>query len=325
MRDPSLLTLPCFYEVVMRSLRTAVLLALAAIIIVAVAIGISRTRQPAPVAQSDLLVSTDWLAERLETAGIVTLHIGRDSARYLEGHIPGARFLPIARFVVEREGLPNELPPVEDLVVAFQTLGISNDTRVILYGDFRGLWAARVFFTLDYLGLGNRTAMLDGGLETWRAESRPTTVALPSVTPGRLSVSAQPSLVVGGDWVHNHLDAPAIRLLDARPPNQYRGDEPGGEIKRPGHIPGAVSLYWEDALESKKRPVLRDLETLRALYRDRGFAPGDTIVTYCRTGIQASHAYFVARVLESPLTLYDASYLEWSNLTSYPVERGAAE
>jgi thiosulfate/3-mercaptopyruvate sulfurtransferase len=309
----------------MRGLRTVPLLILIAVIVAVAAIILSRVgvkRGPDAVEEWGHLVSTAWLADHLDDADVVALHVGRDSTAYLTGHIPGARFLPIARFVVERDGLPNELPAVDDLVALFESLGISNDSRVVLYGDYRGLWASRVFFTFDYLGLGERTALVNGGLEAWRAEDRPVTSELPVVSAGRLSVTPRPELVVGGEWVYERLGAAGIKLLDARPVEHYRGDESGREIERPGHVPGAVSLHWEETVGSRERPVLLDLETIRRMYRERGIVEGDTIVTYCRTGIQASHAYFVARLLGHPLKLYDASYLEWSNLTDYAVETG---
>ncbi len=310
----------------MGALRRVSILALVAIVIGIAAIVAGRAvtkRGPASADNWDLLVSTRWLADHLDAPTVLVLHVGRDSSKYLEGHIPGARFLAIERFVVERAGRPNELPPVADLVAVFESLGVSDDSRVVLYGDFHGLWAARALFTLDYLGRGDRVAMLDGGLETWRIDGYPITSEQPKVSTGRLSVSPLQRIVVDGTWVHEHLGATMTVFLDARPPEQYRGEEAGRDVERPGHIPGALSLFWEETLASREQPVLLDRDSIRRMYRDRGIVEADTIVTYCRTGIQASHAYFVAKILGHPVKLYDASYLEWSNLTDYPVAIGA--
>lgn len=310
----------------MGALRRVSILALVAIVIGIAAIVAGRAvtkRGPASADDWDLLVSTRWLADHLDAPTVLVLHVGRDSSKYREGHIPGARFLAIERFVVERAGRPNELPPVADLVAVFESLGVSDDSRIVLYGDFHGLWAARALFTLDYLGRGDRVALLDGGLETWRIDGYPITTEEPTARAGRLSVNPQPRIVVDETWVHEHLDAPMTVLLDARPARQYRGEEAGRDVERPGHIPGSVSLFWEETLASAERPVLLDRDSIRLMYRERGIIEGDTIVTYCRTGIQASHAYFVAKILDHPVKLYDASFLEWSNLTSHPVEVGA--
>lgn len=310
----------------MSTSRIASIVALAVIVIcgtiIVVGQAVSR-RGSTPAERWDLLLSTMWLADHLEDSTVVVLHVGRDSTTYLEGHIPGARFLAIERFVVERAGRPNELPPVADLAAVFESLGVSDDSRVVLYGDFNGLWAARAFFTLDYLGRGDRVAMLDGGLQSWRTDGYPITTEQPNVTAGRLSVSPIPTTVVDGTWMRERLHSPMTVLLDARPPDQYRGEVAGRDVKRPGHIPGAVSFFWEETLASRERPVLLHRDSIRRMYRERGIVDGDTIVTYCRTGIQASHAYFIAKFLDHPVKLYDASYLEWSNLTNHPVESSA--
>src|SRR3712207_6400249 len=103
--------------------------------------------------------------------GTVILHVGRNRADYDAGHIPGARWVPLSSIVTERNGVPNELPSVEALDAVFEAAGVSDGSRVVVYGDMGGLSAGRAFFTLDYLGLP--PAVLDGGLEAWRAAGRP--------------------------------------------------------------------------------------------------------------------------------------------------------
>jgi rhodanese-related sulfurtransferase len=123
--------------------------------------------QPPPPVRAELLVSVGALGRTLNEPGTVVLHVGRDRQSYDAGHIPGARFVPLSSLVVEREGVPNELPPVAQLEEAFEAAGVSDDSRVVLYGDLEGLAAARAFFTLDYLGHPG-VALLNGGLDAWR-------------------------------------------------------------------------------------------------------------------------------------------------------------
>src|SRR5579864_2926884 len=122
----------------------------------------------APV-RSEMLVSTDWLASHLNDPKVVVLQVGRGHGEYAGGHIPGARFLSSDDFTTGHTGLIVELPPVDELKQTFEDLGVSDDTRVVLYTTEWYPIAARAFFTLDYLGHEN-TALLNGSLAQWKAE-----------------------------------------------------------------------------------------------------------------------------------------------------------
>src|SRR5690606_36808336 len=115
------------------------------------------------------------------------------------------------------------------------------------------------------------------------------------------------------------LGNPHVALLEARPEDQYSGANPGADVPRAGHIPGAVNIFWERMIHSAAEPRLRDVESLRALFREAGIEPGDTVVAYCRTGMQASYAYFVSRVLGYETRLYDGSFMDWSRREALPV------
>jgi thiosulfate/3-mercaptopyruvate sulfurtransferase len=265
-----------------------------------------------------LLVPTDWLASRLNDPAVVVLQVGRDEAEYRAGHIPGARFVPLGSIVVERDGILNELPETDALQGVFAEAGVSDASHVVLYGDLGGLAAARAFFTLDYLG-HMRVSLLDGGLERWKAEQRQLSTEAPAVQRGTFSPLPRADRVVSAGWVRQHLDDPTLVLIDARPPAQFTGEDATG--LRPGHIPGARNIFWRSALLSDDDPRLKDLPELRAMFAAAGAAPGRTVVAYCRTGVQASHTYFVARYLGYDVVLYDGSFIDWSRRSELPVER----
>jgi thiosulfate/3-mercaptopyruvate sulfurtransferase len=281
--------------------------------------GVAESVADAPRLNSDLLVSGEWLAGKLNDPGVVVLQVGPDRAAYDQGHIPGARFLPVSEIVVERDGNANELPPVAHLDSVFEALGVSDDARVVIYGP--PLPAARAFFTLDYLGHGDRTALLNGGLESWKAEGRPLSREEPQVARTSFRPRPQPERVVDAGWVAQHLDDPAVALLDARPEAQYTGAVAGVGIPRPGHIPGAGNLFWQELIVSVEHPVLVDPERLQVLFHEAGVRPGDMVVTYCQTGMQASFAYFVSRYLGYETRMYDGSFMDWSPREELPVER----
>lgn len=297
-------------------------------IVLVVAFMVGALIQARPVAQhEELLVSTEWLASHLADPGLSILHVARDRAAYENGHIPGARFVAWNQVAVQRAGVPNELPPAADLVRLFEQLGIGNQGRVVIYGDQKGLSAARAFFTLDYLGHGHRVALLDGGLEKWRAEGREVSTDSPAVTATPFTARVTPRVVVGLDAVRDvswsttsQTPSPWV-LIDARPGPQYAGVEPGDGVPRPGHIPGAKNIFWEDHLASGPVPVLKPADELRKLYQAAGATAGTPVVAYCRTGGQASHAYFVAKYLGYDVVMYDGSFIEWSRATDTEVVR----
>src|SRR5579871_3504240 len=109
----------------------------------------------APAVKSDMLVSTDWLAQHLNDSKIVILEVSRDRTAYDAGHIPGARYLGLPDLVVTRNGILNESAPTENLKSVFERAGVSDDSRIILYGDAAVLPSTRAYFTLDYLGHGD--------------------------------------------------------------------------------------------------------------------------------------------------------------------------
>jgi thiosulfate/3-mercaptopyruvate sulfurtransferase len=275
---------------------------------------------PEPTVNDEMLVSGEALAAMLDDPALVVLHVARDRADYEAGHLPGARFVRLGDLLVERDGVPNLLPPVEDLREVFEAAGVSGGSRVVLYGDLGGLSAGRAFFTLDYLG-HPRVALLDGGLERWRLDERPLSTTPPAAVRGSFVPAPRPDVVVTADWVRDHLADTAMVFVDARPAAEFSGEVPGAGVPRPGRIPGAQNIFWRSALRSEDNPILRHPQVLHGLFAGAGAGGDRTVVTYCRTGVQASHAYFVSRYLGHETKLYDGSFIEWSNREDLPVER----
>lgn len=269
---------------------------------------------PAPLGP---LISVAGLAGRLADPGLVVLHVDRDPAGYADGHLPGARFLPLRAIVTERAGVPNELPPVARLDSVLEAVGISDDSRVVIYGDL--LAAGRLFFTLDYLGLGDRAAVLDGGFAAWKAAGMPVTREVPAAAQGRFAPRLQPQLLVDAAELQSRLGDSTLVLLDARPEAEWSGAAAGDGVPRAGHIPGARSFFWRLALTPPEPALLKPPAVLQKLLGRVGVAPGREIITYCRTGVQASHLYLVLRSLGYQPRLYDGSFIEWSRLAEAPV------
>lgn len=275
-----------------------------------------------------MLVSTDWLASRLDTEKISILHVGRDDQSYRSGHIRGARFVSLGDVAHAREGVPNELPPARQLVSLFEKLGVGDTGRIVIYDDAKGLLAARVFFTFDYLGHGARVALLDGGLEQWRREQRPLVTDVVTPAPQPFTPAINPDVLVtlpavrDISWAATNSPRSEWALIDARPESQFAGAGPEADIPRPGHIPGAVGIFWERMLAGPDKPLLLPASDLRKILADAGVRPDSRVVTYCRTGVQASFAYFAAKYLGyRDVKMYDGSFIEWSRASDTEVAR----
>jgi len=286
----------------------------------------------------DILATTEWLASYLTAANLHIIHVGRSDSAYRAGHIPGARFLPLAAVATTVAGVANEFPMPAQLLATFRDLGVGDEGNIVLYGDDAGLLAARVWVALDILGHGNRAAVLDGGLVKWRAENRTLETTARTSQPRPFTAAWRADRIVSASWVRSHLRDSTVKFIDARPADQFNGAEPPCPASQPtcaqipaarrGHLPGAGNVYWMNALVSAENPVLRTMHYLHEELwvpsgADRG--PVRTVVTYCRTGMQASHAYFVARYIGyHDVRMYDGSFSEWSGLPAaqYPVQAG---
>jgi thiosulfate/3-mercaptopyruvate sulfurtransferase len=274
-----------------------------------------------PKLRSEMLVTTGWLAANLSEPDVIVLCINSTPEFYSKGHIPGARQIKLEDIAVTRDGIPNELPPVEVLKHVFEAAGVSNSSRVVLYGERFNLLAARAYFTLDYLGVAARAAILDGGLEKWTTERRPLSTETPQAKTTTLVISPRPEILVDTNAMRelSQKKPGTVTLVDARPTKEFTGEQLSEDVAKAGHIPGAKGLYWMDMLVSRQNPVLKPEAELRRMYSALNARSDQPLVTYCRTGMQSSFDYFVARYLGYEPSMYDGSFYEWSK-KDLPVE-----
>lgn len=281
--------------------------AVAAIVLATVAISLQ-----AQTVHEEMLVSAGWLHGRL--GKVTLLHIG-PAAEYDAGHIPGAVLVELSSLLAQRDGTPNELPPVDVLEQVFRAAGLRTRGRVIVYST-DPLLAARAWFTLDYLGHGRRTALLNGGLAAWNAAGYATSTERAVPKPGSFEARPVPQTVTRIAAMRKVVSlreqlGPNLVLLDARPPAQFYGEEAGADVQRAGHIPGAVNVPSGSNLDDAG--TLKSVYDLRLIYHQAGVTRDSANIVYCRTGMQASMTYFVLRYLGYDASLYDGSFIEWSN------------
>jgi thiosulfate/3-mercaptopyruvate sulfurtransferase len=293
--------------------------------LIAAALALSITTAPSTATaqrspRAELTVSSAWLAEHLKDPDLVLLHVG-EKPEYDKAHLPGARFITMQDFAVssrDREkGLVLELPTADTLRARLAAFGISDNSRIIVY--YGNDWVSpstRLVLTLDHAGLGPRTSLLDGGMNAWKAENRPTTADVAPAKVGKLSPLKTKPVTVTIDFVQSHLNTPGFKVVDARSASFYDGvQEADG---RKGHIAGAGSVPFDATFDDKNH--LKSAGELEALFARAGVGPKDTIIAYCHIGQQATAVVFAARTLGRNVLLFDGSFQEWGRRTDLPVE-----
>ena len=270
-----------------------------------------------------LLVSADWLSDHLADPQVVVLHADMQKSRYEAGHLPGARFLDMNQIVWE--GAPawgTEMRSLAEIDNALEMAGVSEGQHMIVYAP-NPLFAARVFMTLEVMGLRGNVSMLDGGFGGWQEDGREISVESPTFNRGSISLVAQDDILVTADWIHQRLLDPGTALVDARPDDEYTGEDGGlGGTSNPGHIPGAAQMYWEELVVSRPLPTVHRLDQLTELFLSAGAEEGDTVVAYCMVGWRASFTYFAARLLGYETKFYDGSWRDWGTREDLPYVLG---
>ena len=271
-----------------------------------------------PLAQ---LITPQQLAERLETPGVVILDcrfslddVDYGQRSYAEGHIAGAHFADLERdlsgAVSKGRTGRHPLPDPAQLSARLREWGISADSEVVLYDDGPGLFAARAWWLLVWLGKRDGVALLDGGLKAWHAAHLPLSLDPPDKREGAFSGAPSAELVIDAEHLLQRLHNPAMTLIDARGLPRFRGEvEPIDPVA--GHIPGAQCHAFNDNLEADGH--FRTPEQLRQRFAAAlGERPAEQLVAYCGSGVSACHNLFAMALAGYPLgRLYPGSWSEW--------------
>ncbi|MCK9792348.1 sulfurtransferase [Isoptericola sp. 4D.3] len=286
------------------------------------------TPRLADYAHPERLVTTSWLAENLDTPGLVVVESDEDVLLYETGHIPGAVKIdwhtdllqPVERDYLDGAGFADLLA----------SRGISRDTTIVLYGDKNNWWAAYTAWVFTLFGHED-VRLLDGGRNLWVAEGRELTTDVPTPDRGEYPVVERDDETFRAfkEDVLAHLgNGP---LVDIRSPQEFSGerlhipDYPEEGVLRGGHIPSARNVPWATAVAEDG--TYKPRAELEAIYQEGGLGltAGDSVITYCRIGERSSHTWFALRYLLGidDVRNYDGSWTEWGNAVRVPIVAGA--
>ena len=271
----------------------------------------------------EVLVSTEWAAQNLNSPNIRLVEVDVDTTAYAQGHIPGAVGWNWQTQL--QDNIRRDLIDRATLEALLGKSGITNDTTVVLYGDNNNWFAAYAFWQLKYYGHKN-VQLINGGRKKWLEEKRATTTEPVTVAATTYKAGAtDESIRSRRDEVLGVVEGRKRgQLVDVRSVDEFTGKilAPPGlseTAQRAGHIPGAANIPWAQA--ANEDGTFKSFEALANLYQSKGISGSDEVIAYCRIGERSSHTWFVLKYLlgYNDVRNYDGSWTEWGNLIGAPV------
>jgi len=271
--------------------------------------------QAAVYAHPEQLVDTAWVAAHAADANVRVVDMRQSG--YADGHVPGAIYLsPVA--IRDAKAAPTFLPTPAAFEQMMARLGISDATRVIAYDERGGIYAARLWFVLNYFGHTN-VALMNGGWIAWTAENRAKSTGVPTPATATFTARPHPEMVATAADVMASINKPGVKIIDARTTGEIEGRDLRG-IKHGGFIESSVPVYWEDLLDPQAR-TFKSADEIRKIYQERGVLPSQQVIAYCQVGMRASVDLFALHLIGyTNLRNYYGAWEEWGNRDDTPIK-----
>ncbi|MGW5716104.1 sulfurtransferase [Amycolatopsis sp. NPDC003865] len=277
------------------------------------------------MSREDVLVTTQWAEENLDTPGVVFAEVDEDTTAYDAGHIRGAVKFDWRNDL--QDGVRRDFVSKEGFEKLLSEKGISNDDLVILYGGNNNWFAAYAYWYFKLYG-HDKVKLLDGGRKKWELDGRE--LNSDDVKRDTTDYKAQDqdlSLRAFRDEVVQSIGSK--NFVDVRSPDEFSGKLlapahlPQEQSQVPGHIPGALNVPW--AKVANEDGTFKTEEEIKELYKDEGIDEGKGTIAYCRIGERSSIAWFALHELlgYEDVKNYDGSWTEYGSLVGVPVELGA--
>lgn len=279
-------------------------------------------------AHPEALLETDWVAEHLQDPAVRIVESDEDFLLYDIGHIPGA--VKVDWFTTLQNPVRRDFLTKDAFEKLCSSIGISNDTTVVFYGDKNNWFACYAFWLFEYYGHPSLKIM-NGGRAKWEKEGRSLVKDVPTYAPTVYQAQEpNPNIRAFRDEVFQHLKA-RQPMVDVRSPQEYTGEllhmpnYPQEGAQRGGHIPGAVNIPWSRSI-NESNSTFKSPEELRQIYASQGILPNQEVIAYCRIGERSSHTWYVLKYLLGypDVKNYDGSWTEWGNLVDAPIAKGVA-
>lgn len=256
------------------------------------------------VGVSQDLISVDNLVKDMKNTNLVIISAGTE-AEYNKAHITGAISVPYTAF--DKQGGPIDGLLVSDAEMAkiLGEKGVSEKNTIIVYDEFDGRYAARIYSLLKYLGAKD-VKVLDGGMEAWKRGRKPITRNPSTIAKTTFNVSANKALFVDIKEADGAVSKANVILIDTRSAEEFNGTKDSK-----GHLPGAVNLEYKQLIDAQG--MLKSKADLEKVYASKGISKDKQIILYCSSGVRTGFHYLaLVNVLGyQNVKIYDGGYNEF--------------